>query len=128
MIRLLNVGMPHNAPDPRGLRVWLSTGAHHLNGDRSSLPVWHAGRSYLDRDLHGEVGERADLTLAGEWVPAAVRVGRIAGPGRVAGAAVAVVAGVAAGLAIFADLLVGQAGVDGVVQVEPLSVPGRDDR
>src|SRR5947209_16148397 len=79
MIRLLSVGMPHNAPDPRGLRVWLSTGAHHLNGDRSSLPVWHAGRSYLDRDLHGEVGERADLTLTGEWVPAAGLVARDAG-------------------------------------------------
>src|SRR3954451_2215377 len=114
MIRLLSVGMPHNAPDPRGLRVWLSTGAHHLNGDRSSLPVWHAGRSYLDRDLHGEVAERADITLTGEWVPAPGLVAGDAGflaavASAVVAGAVAVVAGVVARFAVAADLFVGQA-------------------
>src|SRR5260370_16590916 len=42
--------MPHTARDPRGLRVWLSTGAHHLNGDRLPPPACRAGRSRGYRD------------------------------------------------------------------------------
>src|SRR5579859_7700983 len=75
-IRLLSVGMPHSAPDPRGLRVWLSTGAHHLNGDRSPTPAWHAGRSYLDRDLHrGVIGRLIAVGAGGREVVAGMAAG-----------------------------------------------------
>src|SRR5260370_38973631 len=62
--------MPHTARDPRGLRVWLSTGAHHLNGDRLPPPACRAGRSRGYRD------EYRSSRLGGVFVVVTAEPGR----------------------------------------------------